>query len=114
MSFIRKIRKNGKIYLAEVENRWVNGTCVQKHIRYIGKEADGRTILFTRQEGNNSLYLTSSHQQGEERSIKKDIQNLNYLFWTKSGEIAYGDQAQLNLISLEGHFRFKDVTLDSG
>jgi transposase len=47
MSFIRKIRKNGKIYLAEVENRWINGKCVQKHIRYIGKEADGRTILST-------------------------------------------------------------------
>ena len=45
MSFIRKIRKNGKTYLAEVENRWVEGKCVQKHIRYIGKEADGRTIL---------------------------------------------------------------------
>ena len=47
MSFIRKIRKNGKIYLAEVENRWINGKCVQKHIRYIGKETDGRTILST-------------------------------------------------------------------
>ncbi len=45
MSFIRKIRKNGKTYLAEVENRWVDGKCVQKHLRYIGKEADGRTIL---------------------------------------------------------------------
>ena len=45
MSFVRKIRKNGKTYLAEVENRWVEGKCVQKHIRYIGKEADGRTIL---------------------------------------------------------------------
>ncbi len=45
MSFVRKIRKNGKTYLAEVENRWVDGKCVQKHIRYIGKEADGRTIL---------------------------------------------------------------------
>jgi len=45
MSFIRKIRKNGRTYLAEVENRWVDGKCVQKHIRYIGREADGQTIL---------------------------------------------------------------------
>ncbi len=45
MSFVRKIRKNGKIYLAEVENQWINGRCVQKHIRYIGKEVDGQTIL---------------------------------------------------------------------
>ena len=45
MSFIRKIKKNGKVYLAEVESQWINGKCVQKYIRYIGKEADGRTIL---------------------------------------------------------------------
>ena len=47
MSFIRKIKKGGKIYLAEVENRWIDGKCVQKHIRYIGKEADGKTTLPT-------------------------------------------------------------------
>jgi transposase len=45
MSFTRKIRKNGKIYLAEVENRWIDGKCVQKHIRYIGREVDGETVL---------------------------------------------------------------------
>ena len=45
MSFTRRIRKNGRIYLAEVENRWVDGKCVQKHIRYIGKEVDGKTII---------------------------------------------------------------------
>ena len=45
MSFIRKIKRGNKVYLAEVENRWVNGKCVQRHIKYIGKEADGETIL---------------------------------------------------------------------
>ncbi len=45
MSFIRKIKRNSKIYLAEVENRWIDGKCVQKHIKYVGKEADGQTIL---------------------------------------------------------------------
>ena len=45
MSFIRKIKRNGKIYLAEVENIWINGKCVQKHIRYIGTEVDGKTKL---------------------------------------------------------------------
>lgn len=45
MSFIRKIKKNGKIYLAEVQNQWIDGRCVQKHIRYIGKESDDKTIL---------------------------------------------------------------------
>ena len=45
MSFIRRIKRKSGVYLAEVENRWVDGKCVQKHIRYIGKEADGKTVL---------------------------------------------------------------------
>jgi len=47
MSFIRKIKHGNKVYLAEVENQWIDGKCVQKHIRYVGKEADGKTILST-------------------------------------------------------------------
>jgi transposase len=45
MSFIRRIKRGDKVYLAEVENRWINGRCVQKHIRYVGKEIDGKTVL---------------------------------------------------------------------
>lgn len=46
MSFIRKIKKkDGQTYLAEVENTWVDGKCVQKHIRYIGKEVDGEAVI---------------------------------------------------------------------
>ena len=45
ISFIRKLKRNGRIYLAEVENRWVGGKVVQRHIRYVGREADGKTIL---------------------------------------------------------------------
>jgi transposase len=45
MSFIRKIHKGGKVYLAEVENKWIGGKCIQKHIRYVGKEVDGKTVL---------------------------------------------------------------------
>ena len=45
MGFVRKIKKGDKVYLAEVENRWVDGKCVQKHIRYVGKEASGKTVL---------------------------------------------------------------------
>lgn len=47
MSFIRKIRKNGKIYLAEVKNQWIKGKCVQQHIRYVGREEKGKKILTT-------------------------------------------------------------------
>jgi hypothetical protein len=45
LSFIRRIKKGKNIYLAEVENKWINGKCVQKHLRYIGREADGKTLL---------------------------------------------------------------------
>lgn len=45
MSFIRKIKKNGKTYLSEVENVRIDGKIHQKHIRYIGRELDSKTIL---------------------------------------------------------------------
>jgi transposase len=45
MSFIRKYKKGGKVYLAEVENRRIDGKVKQHFIRYVGKEADGRAIL---------------------------------------------------------------------
>ncbi len=46
MSFIRRFKKGDKIYLAEVQNQRVGNKVVQKFIRYVGKEADGRTDLF--------------------------------------------------------------------
>lgn len=45
MSFIRRIKKGDKTYLAEVESRRVGGKVVQRFIRYVGKEANGRTVL---------------------------------------------------------------------
>jgi len=45
MSFIRRIKRDGRVYLAEVENQWVDGKCVQRHIRYVGREADGKTLV---------------------------------------------------------------------
>jgi hypothetical protein len=45
MSFIRKRKRNGKIYLEEVESIRVDGKVVQKHIRYVGRELDNKTIL---------------------------------------------------------------------
>ena len=38
MGFIRQIKQRGKIYYAEVENQWINGKCVQKHIRSLGTD----------------------------------------------------------------------------
>jgi len=45
MSFIREIKRGDKIYLAEVRSKRVGGKVVQEHIRYVGKKADGKTIL---------------------------------------------------------------------
>ena len=45
MTFIRKIKRGKFTYLAEVENKWVDGKVVQKHIRYVGKELNGEKIL---------------------------------------------------------------------
>ena len=45
MSFIRRIKRAGRVYLAEVQNEWIKGKCVQRHIRYVGREADGKTLL---------------------------------------------------------------------
>ena len=45
MSFIRKIKKGNKIYLAEVEGKRINGKVVQKHIRYIGREVNKETVI---------------------------------------------------------------------
>ena len=45
MSFIREVKRGDNIYLAEVRNKRVGGKVVQEHIRYIGKKAEGKTIL---------------------------------------------------------------------
>lgn len=45
MAYIKRSKKNGKIYLSEVETKRIDGKVVTKHLRYLGKEADGETIL---------------------------------------------------------------------
>lgn len=45
MGFIRQIKQRGKIYYAEVENQWINGKCVQKHIRSLGTDPEHPTNI---------------------------------------------------------------------
>lgn len=45
MSFIRRIKRDGKVYLAEVESVRVGDKVVQRHIRYVGKEVNGETVI---------------------------------------------------------------------
>lgn len=47
MAFIRKLKRGGKVYLAEVETSRVNGKVVQRHIRYIGRAPDDTKKLAT-------------------------------------------------------------------
>jgi transposase len=44
MAFVRKIKTKSGTYLAEVENKWINGKVVQKHIRYVGKSPSKKNI----------------------------------------------------------------------
>lgn len=47
MSYMKRSKKNGSVYLSEVETKRIDGKVVTRHLRYIGKEADGKTILST-------------------------------------------------------------------
>ena len=47
MSFIRKYKRGKRIYLAEVDSRRIKGKVVQRFLRYVGKRADGHTVLST-------------------------------------------------------------------
>ena len=53
MVFIRKIKKGKYTYLAKVENKWVNGKVVQKHLGYVGKEISGKQIRSGTLENTN-------------------------------------------------------------
>lgn len=45
MAFIKKIKKKGKTYLIKVEGYRENGKVKHRYLGYVGKEADGKTIL---------------------------------------------------------------------
>ena len=57
MSFIREVKRGDHIYLAEVRNKRVGGKVIQEHIRYIGKKADGKTILSSEVLANRQFFL---------------------------------------------------------
>ena len=62
MTFIRKIKQRGKIYYAEVENQWIDGKCVQKHIRSLGTDPENpRNIPI---EPTHFSYLSLRLMQG--------------------------------------------------
>ncbi|MCL7410419.1 MAG: hypothetical protein M8350_01200 [Methanosarcinaceae archaeon] len=62
MTFIRKIKQRGKIYYAEVENQWIDGKCVQKHIRSLGTDFENPTNIAI--EPTHFSYLSLRLLQG--------------------------------------------------
>lgn len=58
MVFIRKIKKGKYIYLAKVENKWVNGKVVQKYLGYVGKEVSGKQIHSGTMENSDVTKVT--------------------------------------------------------
>ncbi len=69
MSYIKRSKRKGKVYLSEVESKRVNGKVVTRHIRYLGKEADGKTVL------SSSL----SHVEVEQVKIYGPLLVLNHI-----------------------------------
>ncbi|MCY4523358.1 MAG: transposase [Halobacteriovoraceae bacterium] len=69
MSFIKKIKRGDKTYLAEVENFRVKGKVVQKYIRYIGREVDNKAVIS----------LTSEEIKIDEVKIFGPLLVLNYI-----------------------------------
>jgi len=47
MSFSRKYKRGKRVYLAELDSRRIKGKVVQRFLRYVGKQADGHTVLST-------------------------------------------------------------------
>jgi transposase len=62
MSFIRKIKKGKNVYLALVENRRIKGKVVQKVIKYIGKEINGKV---TRRVGTRDVQAEAVKQYAD-------------------------------------------------
>jgi len=69
MSYIKRSKKNGKVYLSEVETKRIDGKVVTRHLRYLGKEVDGETVL------SSSL----SNVEVDEVKIYGPLLVLNYL-----------------------------------
>ena len=87
MSFIRKYKRGKRVYLAEVESRRVKGKVVQRFLRYVGKQADGHTVLATSiseaQVDEVKLYgpllvlhhLAEEIERSEERRVGKECRS---------------------------------------
>ena len=62
MAFIRKIRRNGKVYLARVENYRDGGKVRQRHLEYLGLDPDSKDENFS--FFNRDLSITSIKVHG--------------------------------------------------
>ena len=78
MSYIKKRKRNGRVYLEEVESIRVNGKVKQKHLRYIGKEVDNKTIVYKKVLHDDVIQLFIEVKY-EKVNIPKDVpKNVKY------------------------------------
>ncbi len=75
MSFIRKKRRNGRVYLYEVENHRVDGKVKQKFIRYIGVDPDSDREAFP--TCNNELSIDGVKLHGSVLVLNSIAKQLN-------------------------------------
>jgi Tol biopolymer transport system component len=105
---------NANLFVWSVEtgsqNQITDSTAYETDPRW---SPNGKEILFSVEEETLSIALTSWDGQGT-RIIQKDIDQLGYLVWAKSGGIASIDQNQLSLLHLKGHFTFENIELEIG
>lgn len=109
MAFIRKIKRGGSVYLAEVENKRENGKVVQRHIRYVGKEIKGKTIKKVNSDCikvkgvKRSLDILAIKQIADELKIS-EIENKHFL------SIIYSHLLEnRSLNKLENWMRFTEI-----
>lgn len=109
MSFVRKIKRGGAVYLAEVENIREGGKVIQKHIRYVGKEVNGKTVKKVNssdikiKEVKRSLDVLAIKQIADGLKIS-DIENKHFLSLIYSQLL---ENRSLN--KLENWIRFTEI-----
>jgi len=74
MSYIRKIKKNNSVYLAEVESYRQDGKVKQRVIRYLGKEINGQAV---KRISSDSIEIQSVKQFLDYHVLHSIAQELN-------------------------------------
>ena len=117
LAFLSQENGNRDIYVLDTTSQKQSQITDSPQNEYYHKwYPDGKKIVFARIEDDwtRSVRMTSAVAQEDTRLIEEGLGDVRYLSATNSGEISYIDQNILNVIHLEGLFRFESVELDPG